>query len=211
MKINTERLIKAYKEGQSMNSIANAFGTYPTTVKRILEKHGVELRHDTRKEGELYVKDGEKLIEWAKAQGRLVTKAELANILGKKRLSPSYFIKYPELGQYVKTYEQKELQDYNQKLYNWLKENNITYKPNDRAKLGVSVDVLLLEEYEGLALQILEKPRCVSKKKHNDCMEEKYTRAKAKDIHIVFLTKEHFENLDYLKIILNDFKKIKEK
>ena len=54
-----------------------------------------------RRSGEPYVQNGEKLIEWAKAQGRLVTKAELAEVIGTKRLSPSYFIKYPELSKYV--------------------------------------------------------------------------------------------------------------
>ena len=113
-----EKMITKYNNGDSLNSIAKDFHTYPTTIKRILERHDVELRHDERKEGRLYVKDGEKLIEWAKAQKRLVTKAELAKVAGTKRLSPSYFIKYPELGQYVVTHEQNELQEYSQKLYN---------------------------------------------------------------------------------------------
>lgn len=129
MKIDYEAIIKAYNEGESMNSIARAFGTYTTTIKRILEKHNVELRHDTRVEGELYVKDGDKLIEWAKAQGRPVTKAELAKVIDRKKLSPSYFIKYPELGQYVQTRTQKSLESYINKLYSWLRENNISYKP----------------------------------------------------------------------------------
>lgn len=168
MKIETEAIIKAYEEGQSMNSIAKAFGTYPTTIKRILERNGVDLRHDVAKKGDYIVKDGDMLIEWAKKQGRLVTKSELAALLGKNRLSPSYFIKYPELGQYVVTREQKDLQEYSQKLYNWLKENNIAYKPNDRTKLGVSVSALLLEDYTGLAVDIFIKPTCVSRKRHED-------------------------------------------
>ena len=112
MKIETSAIIEAYEKGQSINSIARALGTYPTSVRRNLERNNVKLRHDSRKKGELYVQDGEKLLEWAKAQGRLVTKAELATIIGKSKLSPSYFIKYPELGQYVETRTQKSLEIY---------------------------------------------------------------------------------------------------
>ena len=72
--MDTEKIIQSYLEGKSMNAIATEFHTYSTTIRRILNKHGIELRHDTRNEGELYVKDGEKLIEWAKSQKRLVTK-----------------------------------------------------------------------------------------------------------------------------------------
>ena len=112
-----EKIVNAYKNGQSMNSIAKEFSTYATTIRRILERHNVKLRHDFVKKGELYVKDGDKLIEWAKAQGRLVTKTELAKVIGKKRLSPSYFLKYPELGQYVEIDMQNELSEYYKKLY----------------------------------------------------------------------------------------------
>lgn len=206
MKIETEAIINAYKDGQSMNAIARAFGTYPTTVSRILEKNNVELRHDTMKTGDICVKDGEKLIEWAKAQGRLVTKAELAKVIGRKKLSPSYFIKYPELGQYVETYNQKDLEPLNNKLYNWLKENNISYKPKDRTKLKMAVDALLLGEYEGLALQISEKPTCVSNKKHFQKMNEILNRGLAAGITVVFLNKEHFDNLEDVKIVLDDLK-----
>ena len=158
MKIDNQAVIDAYNNGESMNAIARAFGTYPTTVKRVLEKNKVELRHDAATKGTVFVKDGEKLIEWAKAQGRLVTKAELANQLGKTKLSPSYFIKYPELGKYVVRREQKELREYSQKLYEWLEFNNISYKPNDRTKLGLSVNALLLGEYTGIAIDIFIKP-----------------------------------------------------
>ena len=112
LKINTEAIIEAYNNGESFNSIAKACGTYPITIRRILEKNGIELRHDSAKKGSIYVKDGEKLIAWAKAQGRLVTKAELAKIAGTKKLSPSYFIKYPELGQYIQSNNQKETRYY---------------------------------------------------------------------------------------------------
>ena len=95
MKIDNQVIIDAYNNGESMNAIARAFGTYPTTVKRVLEKNNVELRHDAATKGTVFVKDGEKLIEWAKAQGRPVTKAELAAVIGRKRLSPSYFLKIP--------------------------------------------------------------------------------------------------------------------
>lgn len=202
-----EKVIKLYNSGESMNSIAHTFGTYTTTIKRILEKHNVELRHDTRCEGELYVKDGDKLIEWAKAQGRPVTKAELAKIIGRKKLSPSYFIKYPELGQYLKPRTQKSLKDYINKLYDWLKENNIQYKPNDRTVLGgLSVDVLLLGEYSNLALQVSEKATYISKKKHEETLQLKLDKAKKAGLKIVFLNKEHFDNLDEVKLLLDSLK-----
>ena len=207
MKIDYEAIIKAYNEGESMNSIARAFGTYTTTIKRILEKHNVELRHDIRAEGELYVKDGDKLIEWAKTQGRPVTKAELAKVIGRKKLSPSYFIKYPELGQYVQTRTQKSLESYINKLYSWLRENNIPYKPNDRTVLGgLSIDALLLGEYSNLALQISERATYVSKKKHEENIKQKLERAEKAGVRIIFLSKEHFENLDEVKLLLDSLK-----
>ena len=207
MKIDYEAVIKAYDDGQSLNSIAKAFGTYPTSIKRILERQGVSLRHDVKKEGELYVKDGEKLIEWAKKQGRLVTKTELARVIGRKKLSPSYFIKYPELGQYVKGREQDELSFYHNKLYTWLKSNNIPYKASDRTKLGVQVDALLLGDYSGLAIQILVRPSCVSKKQHELRMKQKAERATKAGIIIIWLTSKKLVNLDLLLHELNDLKK----
>ena len=207
MKIETEAIIKAYEDGQSMNAIAKAYGTYPTSIKRVLERNHVKLRHDARVEGSLHVKDGEKLIEWAKAQGRLVTRTELARIIGKKKLSPSYFIKYPELGQYVTIDAQNELQEYYKKLYEWLQKNNIPYKPNDRTKLKASVDALLLEEYSNLAICISEKPRCMSKKKYESNIKLKMKRAKEAGVIIIFLNKEHFEDLDSVKGLLDSLKK----
>ena len=207
MKIETSAIIEAYEKGQSINSIARAFGTYPTSVRRILERNNVKLRHDSRKKGELYVQDGEKLLEWAKAQGRLVTKTELAAIIGKSKLSPSYFIKYPELGQYVETRTQKSLEIYINQLYDWLKENNIPYKPNDRTVLeGLSLDALLLGEYSNLALQISERATYVSKKKHEENIKQKLERAEKAGIRIIFLSKEHFENLDEVKLLLDSLK-----
>lgn len=207
MKIDNQAIIDAYNNGESMNAIARTFGTYATTVKRILEKHDVPLRHDTVKEGVLYVKDGEKLLEWAKSQDRLVTKTELAKVIGRKKLSPSYFIKYPELGKYVVRREQQELREYSQKLYEWLESNNISYKPNDRTKLGVSVSALLLEDYSGLAIQIQEKPSCVSNRKYEEDTKLKMRRAKEAGIVIVFLNKEHFEDLDSIKGLLDSLKR----
>lgn len=206
MKIETSAIIEAYKNGQSINSIAKAFGTYPTSVRRILERNKIELRHDSRKKGELYVEDGEKLLEWAKAQGRLVSKAELATVIGRSKLSPSYFIKYPELGQYVETRTQKSLKSYIDKLYDWLKENNIPYKPNDRTALGVSVDALLLGEYSNLAIQIIEKATSVSKKKHEKSMNQKIEKAEEADIKLICLNKDHFKDLDKIKTLLDELK-----
>ena len=207
MKIDNQAIIDAYKNGQSLNAIARAFGTYATTVKRVLEKNDVELRHDAVTKGAIIVQDGEKLIEWAKSQGRLVTKSELAKVLGKKRLTPSYFIKYPELGKYVVRREQKDIEKYTEKLYQWLNDNHIQYKPNDRTKLKVSVDALLLGEYSGLAIQIQEKPTCISTKKFEERIKLKMRRAKEADIVIVFLNKEHFEDLDGIKGLLDSLKR----
>ena len=207
MKIDNQAIIDAYKNGQSLNAIARAFGTYATTVKRVLEKNNIELRHDTIEKGSVIVQDGEKLLNWAKAQGRLVTKSELAEVLGRKRLSPSYFIKYPELGKYVVRREQKDIEKYTEKLYQWLNDNHIQYKPNDRTKLKVSVDALLLGEYSGLAIQIQEKPTCISTKKFEERIKLKMRRAKEADIVIVFLNKEHFEDLDSIKGLLDSLKR----
>ena len=207
MKIDNQAIIDAYKNGQSLNAIARAFGTYATTVKRVLEKNGVKLRHDAVTKGAIIVQDGEKLIEWAKSQGRPVTKSELAKVLGKKRLAPSYFIKYPELGKYVVRREQKDIEKYTEKLYQWLNDNHIQYKPNDRTKLKVSIDALLLGEYSGLAIQIQEKPTCISTKKFEERIKLKMRRAKEADIVIVFLNKEHFEDLDGIKGLLDGLKK----
>ena len=207
MKIDNQAIIDAYKNGQSLNAIARAFGTYATTVKRVLEKNDVELRHDAVTKGAIIVQDGEKLIEWAKSQGRPVTKSELAKVLGKKRLAPSYFIKYPELGKYVVRREQKDIEKYTEKLYQWLNDNHIQYKPNDRTKLKVSVDALLLGEYSGLAIQIQEKPTCISIKKFKERIKLKMRRAKEADIVIVFLNKEHFEDLDGIKGLLDSLKR----
>lgn len=207
MKIDNQAIIDAYKNGQSLNAIARAFGTYATTVKRVLEKNGVELRHDAITKGAIIVQDGEKLIEWAKSQGRPVTKSELAKVLGKKRLTPSYFIKYPELGKYVVRREQKDIEKYTEKLYQWLNDNHIQYKPNDRTKLKVSVDALLLDEYSGLAIQIQEKPTCISTKEFEERIKLKMRRAKEADIVIVFLNKEHFEDLDSIKGLLDSLKR----
>ena len=208
MEMKATAIINAYKKGQSINSIAKTFETYPTSIKRILEKNEIELRHDSRKKGEVYVEDGEKLLEWAKAQDRLVTKSELAKVIKKSRLSPSYFIKYPELGQYVETRTQKSLKIYTNELYDWLKKNNIPYKPNDRSTLeGLAVDALLLGEYSNLAIQISEKPTYVSKKQHEISIKQKLERAEKVGIRIVFLNKDHFENLDDVKLLLDSLKK----
>jgi len=202
MKVDYEAIIEAYENGESMNSIARAFGTYAATVKRILEKHGVKLRHDHKREGSLYVKDGEKLLEWAKAQGRPVTKAELAKVAGTKRLSPSYFIKYPELGKYVVIRGNKELDMYYKKLYDWLNENNIPHKPNDRTRLGVSVDALLLGEYEGIAIQIVEKPVTTSYKNFTEKVMTRRVRAGEAELTLIQLNRYDFRNLDKLKDVL---------
>lgn len=200
------KIITEYNDGKSLNFIAHEFRTYPTTIARLLQKNNVKLRHDVVKKGRPYVKNGDKLIEWAKAQRRLVTKAELAAVAGIKKLTPSYFVKYPELGRYVVTRGYNESKELNEKLYDWLKKNNILYKPDDRTKLGVSVSVLLLGEYSNIALQISEKATYVSKKKHEDNIKLKSDRAEKVGLKIIFLNKEQFKNLDEIKLLLDSLK-----
>ena len=210
-KIEPKEIIRAYQDGQSLHSIARAFGTYPTTVKRILIRNNIELR-STSTRGELLVNDGEKLIEWAKAQGRLVSKAELAKVAGTKRLSPSYFIKYPELGQYVQSYEQKELLKYTEQLFKWLKDNNILYKPNDKTALeGISVQALLLGEYEGMIIVLDIKPYSMSQKRYNEIIRRRLVKANEKGLIVLFLKEEHFEDLDSIKELLDSLKYSKER
>ena len=59
-KVDTDVVVNAYKRGKSMNAIAKAFNTYPSYISRILKKNNVELRHDAKRAGTLYVSDGEK-------------------------------------------------------------------------------------------------------------------------------------------------------
>lgn len=204
--MDTEAIITEYNNGLSLSEIAKKHETYPTSVKRILEKNNVPLRHDTAVKGCIYVKNGEKLIEWAKAQGRLVTKAELAKVLGRTRLSHSYFVKYPELGQYVVMREPSELNDYTNKLHKWLQENNILYKPNDKKTLGVTVSALLLGSYKNIAIQIDVKPKSVSKKRHKNIMLQKLHHANEAGVIIIFLKEEDFKDLNSIKKSLESLK-----
>ena len=208
MKIDEAKVVEAYNKGLTMNAIARDFHTYPTTVKRILDKHDIPVRLDGPKKGVLSVKDGDKLIEWAKAQGRPVTKTELAAVLGKARLCPSYFTKYPELGKYVMSDERKEFHEYYEKLYKWLEIRNIPYKRNDRTKLNVAIDVLLLGEYSNIAIEIVERPKSVSNKLHNERLLKKTYKADIAGVKLVKLTKKHFEeNLEGLETLLNSLKR----
>ena len=209
MILNEEEIITKYKSGMSMTELAKTYNTYAASIKRLLEKNHIELRHDFPKKGELYVKDGDKLLNWARGQKRLVTRAELASVIGKKRLSNSYFIKYPELGTYVKPREQTELKSYSQILYDWLKENNIPYKPKDKKAIGVTVDALLLNKYSNIVLQITEKPKYISRKKHDEMMENKRNNATIHEFNIIFLNKEDILHLDTLKLKLDDIINIK--
>lgn len=206
-KIEPEAIITAYEKGESLRAIANTFGTYPTTIRRILQRNNISLRHDSVAKGQIIIENGEELIEWAKAQGRLVTKAELANVLGKVRLSPSYFLKYPELGKYVVSYEQQDLTEYTEKLFNWLRNNNILYKPNDKTALeGTSVHALLLGEYKNILIMLDIKSKVLSKKQYEASVQRRNKKAKEKGFKILYLTKEHFNNLDCVKEILEKIK-----
>lgn len=205
-RIDVKMAIELYKSGESLNTIATKCGSYPTSIRRVLMRNGIDLRHDVSTKGDLKVKDGEKLIEWAKAQGRLVTKSELAAVLGKQRLSPSYFEKYPELGQYIVTRSQHDLKDYSNALYTWLKNNNIPYKPNDRTSLNISMTALLFGEYKNTVLYINVKPTFISKKYHADKTMEIEKRAKEKGLRVIFLDKTYFEDDDSLNKLLDVLK-----
>lgn len=208
LKIEPRGIIEAYERGESLNGIARAFGTYPTTVRRILERNNIELRHDVMLKGSHTVlNDGEKLIEWAKAQGRLVTKKELAKVVGKTRLSPSYFQKYPELGQYVASYEQKDIKKYTDQLFTWLQKNNIPYAPNDRSALeGIPVQAKLLEDYEGILIETDIKSKSVSNMRYKAMIHRRLKKANEKGLILLFLKEAHFENLDCIKSLLNGLK-----
>ena len=123
MEINKAKLAEEYLNGKSFHELAREYGTYPTTIRRWLTDVGTVLRHDRSEKDTPYVQNGEKLIEWAKAQGRLVTKQELAAYLGKARLSPSYFIKYCIHARYILNYSSahrqmhSKLNNFQQSLY----------------------------------------------------------------------------------------------
>ena len=187
MKIDTETVIKLYTNGKSLNAIAQELNSYPTSIKRVLERNNVELRHDVCVKGVSTVKDGDKLINWAKTQGRLVTKQELASVIGVRRLSPSYFVKYPELGKYIAPREQSELLKYTNELYKWLQDNGIKYKPNDKTAIQSSVTALLLEDYANIILQIAIKPKSMSRNRHTYNMYTKSKRAIENKVEIIFL------------------------
>lgn len=211
--IEPQGIIEAYENGQSLNAIARAFGTYPTTVKRILERNDIDLRHDVDTKGShSKLNDGEKLIEWAKAQGRLVTRKELAEVVGKTRLSPGYFQKYPELGQYVSSYEQKDMVKYTEQLFNWLQENDIKYIPNDKSALeGISVQAKLLEKYDGILIVLDIKPASVSKGRYKEMIRRRLKKANEKGLIMLFLKEEHFEDLSSIKELLDALKYSKER
>ena len=209
-RVEEDNIITAYKKGQSINSIAVDHLTYAMTIRRILEKNDVKLRHDKCGKGTPQVKRGEELIAWAKSQGRPVTKAELAKVAGTKRLSPSYFVKYPELGEYVVIHEQDDLKEYANSLYYWLRKNNIPYKPNDRTKLKKSVTALLLGKYTGLAIQINIKPKYVSKERYESLMKAKLHRAVVEGIFILWLDEDSFADLDSLLPLLETLRPNKE-
>lgn len=211
LKLYSKDIVNAYLAGDSMDSIAKRYDTYATTIMRILKKEGVKSRYSDTKKGALYVKNGDKLIEWAKAQGRLVTKEELAKIVGTKRLSPSYFLKYPELGKYVVTHGRDDLKYYNDKLYDWLRENNIPFKPNDKTKLKKSVTALLVGEYSNIILNVAIKPIGVSKFDHETRLKTILDEATRLNLKIISLNKKDFEDLDNIKELLESLKYSKEK
>lgn len=205
--ITIKAIIEKYNAGASLYQLAKEYKSYPMTICRILEKNHITLRHDTMETGEHTAKNGEKLIEWAKAQGRLVTKSELAKVLGRTRLPHSYFTKYPELGNYVQAHGEKAWKTYINQLFDWLKKNNIPYKPNDKKLLnGWSVQALLLEEYANIAIQIDIKPQYMSIPRYKHTIEGKIKKAHEKGVTIILLNEKHFENLDQIKKLLDEAK-----
>lgn len=201
--INT--IITEYQKGESLNTLAKKYHTYPTSITRILEKHKIELRHDALPKDSHYkiIQDGKKLLTWVKNQNRLVTKKELAEVIGIKRLPNSYFQIYPELGQYVASYHRSDISEYTQKLFDWLKKNNISYKPNDRTILsGTPVHALLLEKYNNTVIILDIRSYNVSKSIHHQIIEKKLEKIKEKKLKAIVLQEKHFENLDCIKEIL---------
>ena len=173
-------IIEEYVNGMTMSSVARKYHTYPTTIRRLLKQHNIEVRDNVIRKGDVLLTDGDKLLEWAKAQGRLVTKAEL--------------------GQIVRPYEQKELAPYIHQLYDWLKSNRVSYKPNDKHTLeGVAVHATLLGKYKNILVHIAIKPITVSRKNFITSMESKRKRAKEKDVEIIFLTARDFPDLKVLR------------
>ena len=205
--MDESKIIAEYKEGKSMTALAKEYGTHATTIMRMLQKHHVELRHDATRKGVLSVDKGYELIEWAKAQGRPVTQRELAEVIGRTRLSPSYFVKYPELGKYVRSRDRKVLEDYEQILYGWLEKNHIPYKAKDRKTLnGTTVDALLLGAYSNTILHLFIKPKFVSEKLFNQRISIIMQKTTAKKIRLILLNEDQLKHLDGLKEVLNTIK-----
>lgn len=100
-----------------------------------------------------------------------------------------------------------EFHEYYQKLYDWLKANNIPYKPYDRTKLNVVIDALLLGDYSDLALCISKKPKYVSVKRHEEDLKLKEKRAKEAGITVIFLNEKDFQDLTKIKDLLDKLKK----
>lgn len=196
--LDIEKIIEAYENGQSLNSIAKEYNTYATSISRLLKKHDVKLRHDSIVKGEAYVKDGEKLIGWAQAQDRPVTKSELAKVIGQNRLSPSYFEKYPTLGRYIKGNMQKEFEPYFDRLCEWLTKHDIGFKLNDRTKIGMSLSVLLFGEYSNIAFELNMKPKSMSTRAYDIRKFKKKDRAREAEIFIIWLNESLFKEDDFM-------------
>ena len=64
----------------------------------------------------------------------------------------------------------------------------------------------MLGGYSNLALQISERATYVSKKKHDKTLQLKLERAEKAGLQIIFLNKEHFDNLDGVKLLLDGLK-----
>ena len=112
----------------------------------------------------------------------------------------------------MKSYEQKELLKYTEQLFKWLKDNNILYKPNDKTALeGISVQALLLGEYEGMIIVLDIKPYSMSQKRYNEIIRRRLVKANEKGLIVLFLKEEHFEDLDSIKELLDSLKYSKER
>ena len=120
--------------------------------------------------------------------------------------------KYPELGQYVASYEQKDIRKYTEQLFTWLQENDISYAPNDRSALeGIPVQAKLLDKYDGILITIDIKSVSISNARYKEMIRRRLKKANEKGLIMLFLKEEHFEDLDCIKGLLDSLKYSKER
>lgn len=202
-----KEILKLYGEGRSISYLGKKYNTHAMTISRILVNNRVPLRHDSRRyktSRGVNVAEG---IRWAKLQPGPVSRKALAEHLGLKTIPDSYYKEYPELYRCITPTMSQELQPYANKLFLWLKDNHIPFKPYDRTKLkNGKIDALLLDEYSNIGLQIAVKPYVISKKEFETSIKHKRERAEKAGVILIFLTEEHFKNLKELRLVLHRLK-----